>query len=438
MKRSEREAATRGSTHLLRLSLPAVRSNGSFEGADILAESAAVPAVLLCQVYRGVMAWALTSAAEHPGLFPAGAGEEGRRLLEASPVPAELRPALETACELLDDPVGADPKRVAEACARIGDWAERRGDAPATALRFMQAAATCSPNDARIAYRAGRIARQRANWDLAELWFRHSSTVGRRTHDWQAHATAYLGLGNAYYRQGRYTPARREHLKALRVAKRHGLREIQGMAFHDLFAVAIELRDYGRADEYGQAAFEAYGTRHPAIPALAHDIAYFWNTRGMYRQALPVFSALLPHFRDSAHYLSVLASLGRAAGGAADKGTFMSAWVAAWDLAPAMEGSAILVTSMLELAYGAAEVQEWHLADTAVRRAIDLARRRGETDVVVRGGQLLESIARSGPVPLDPDVESTVAPRPLERRDRFVGELVASLQESARPLSLAG
>lgn len=426
MKRSQREAAARGSTHLLRLSLPAVRSNGSFEGADILAEAAAVPAMLLCQVYRGVMAWALTPADEHEGLFPPHAAAETRRLMEEVSFAEELRPALDVICELFGDPVGADPLRVADACMRIGEWADERGDAPGTALRFVQAAATCSPNNARLAYRAGAIARQRAKWDIAELWFRHSSTVGRRAHDWEAHARAYSGLGNSYYRQGRYVPAQREHLKALRVAKRHGMRDLQGNAYHDLFGVAIGLGNADKAEEFGKAAFNAYGASHRTVPALAHDIGYFWITQGQFHRALPVFLALLPHFQVPENRLRVLATLARAAGGAQERAAFQSAWAEAWSMAAELDESTALTTSLLEMAYGAVSLAEWALGSEAAGRALMRARQRGEVDVAAPAEELLTLIASMRG---EAHVATVVSAAP--QVDQFAADLVRSLRATA-------
>jgi tetratricopeptide (TPR) repeat protein len=425
MKRSQREAAMRGSTHLLRLSLPAVRSNGSFEGADILAEDGAVPASVLYPAYRSVMAWALTPAAEHPGLFPAGAGDETRRLMAAAEVPRELDPALQTLCEMLDDPPGADASRVSEACMRIGEWAERLGSAPATALRFLQAAATCSPNDARVAYRAGYVARHQAIWDVAELWFRHSGTVGRRTRDWRSHALAYTAVGNCFYQRGRHQLAKREHLKALRVSRRHGLTELEGMAYHDLFAVAIELGDWSEADVCAQRSFHAYGAEHRNVPNLAHDVAYFWNTRGHYSRALPVFLALLPHYTRPQNRIRVLGAIARAAGGCGEREVFNRASEELWGLVPLIEREPALPASLLQNAYGAAALQNWELARAGAEFALRAAVARGEADVITDAERTLDLISRESIQDLRSE---PTAAGGSSGADLLAEELVASLQ----------
>lgn len=426
MKRSQREAAARGSTHLLRLSLPAVRSNGSFEGADIIAEADAVPAVLLCQVYRGVMSWALTPAVEHDGLFPPGAGAETRRLLAESVVPEELRPVLETLCELFDDPRAADPQRVAEACMYVGEWADRRGDAPATALRFLQAGATCSPNDARMAYRAGYVARRQAVWDVAELWFRHSSTVSRRSRDWESHARAYVGLGYGYLQQGRYAAARREEIKALRVSQRHGLRQIQAKACHDLFVISFLTDSANEAEQYARNALQAYGAGHENIPALAHDIAYFWITRGEYARALPVYRALLPHFVRAEDRVRVLGNVGRAAGACGLADVFEEAWEEVWSLMRHAESSSASPPSVLQLAVGAMALSDWKRSEVGARFALEHALQRGEADVVVEAELVLAAVKAGTAYTTQAPAVSTSNPE----TQRLVDDLVTALLET--------
>lgn len=430
MKRSQREAAASGSSHLLRLSLPAVRSNGPFEGADILGEAGSVPAILLCQVYRVVMAWALTPAAEHDGLFPPSAAAETRRLMEEVTLPEGLRPALDAICRLAADPVGADARRVAEACAHVGEWAERKGDAPATALRFLQAAATCSPNDPRLAYRAGYIARRGAVWDVAELWFRHSSTVGRRIRDWEAHATAYLALGNNYYYQGKYSRAKREHTKALRVSKRHGLRELQGRAYHDLMGMAILTGEDRAVEPYAERALQAYGARHANVPLLAHDVAYFWHTHGQFARALRVYRALLPHVSQPTSRLMVLGSIGREAGECGYREIFAEAWQHLWDLIPSIESVTAVPPALVQVAHGAIRLEEWDLAESAVNYALEIAHSRGESDVVSEAEHLL-SLSRERSAALRTRRAPHANAEPTA--ESLANELVSSLEATAVP-----
>ena len=429
MKRYEREAASTGSSFLLRLTLPVVRSGAPFEGAEILDELPSSTGLVLWQGYRTAMAWVLAPPHEREGLFAPGAEGEIRSALDSADLPPELGPAVEVVRDILADPVAVDPRRVADACTVVADWAERRGDAPVTALCFTQAAAMCLPDDARLAFRAGGMARRRGSWDVAELWFRHASTVGRRRHDWEGHALAYLGLGNSYYQQGRYTAAKREHRKALRVSRRHGLREVQGRAHHDLFAVAIVTGDTAGAESAARLAFDAYGSTHPRIPALAHDTAYLWLTQGCFRRALPVFQALLLHFEQPQDRLRVLASVGRAAAGCGERSVFEEVRGEVWRLVTEVEGTEVAATSLLQVAHGAAALEAWGRAEEAAGRALAIGLQRGEVDIVsqaesvlgeVRSRHLLQLVVRP---PSDSGVRAEA--------DAFATSLVTSLLASA-------
>ncbi len=427
MKRSRRDAAARGSSHLARLSLPAFRPPEPFEGSEILREIPEAPAFLLCQAYRSVMAWALVPAAEREGMFAPGAADAVRERVRGTPMADGMRVALEVVCNLLADPAGADPRRVSAACVSVAEWAEERGSAPSTSIRFMQAAATCASDDSRLAYRAGCVARKQAVWETAELWFRHAISVGRRNHDWEAHATAYLGLGNNYYNQGRYAPARREHMKALRVSRRHGLRELQGRAYHDLLAMAIMTGDAAAAETFGPRAFYAYGPTHENVPLLAQDIAYFWITQGEFGRALRVYQALRPHLRQSDGRVRGLGVLGRAAGECARPDVFEDAWAELWRMAPAAENSSALSPSLLQLAHGAVRLGDWDRAEQAARYALRVAGPRGETDVIAEAEELLTVVRDRSPVPV---LHAPEAPGSGEA-ETLASDLVASLEACA-------
>ena len=428
MKRSEREAAAVGSHHLLRVSHTSGRPKEAFEGAEMVHEVAIGQALLLIEAYRSVMSWALAVPADHDEIFAPEAAGEMRELLRVTPMHDVLRAELEAICELLANPVGMSPARVTETCVRIAEWAERRGDAPATAFRFMQAAGMCAPNDARLAYRAGSMARQRGIWDLAELWFRHAIAVGRRTRDWEGHALAYVGLGYSYYLQDRHSLARREQLKALRVATRHGLRGVRAKALHDLFAIAITTNEFSLAERYGREAFYAYGPTHSAIPGLAHDMAYFWSMQGKFQRSIAVYRALLRHVSQPTMRLRVLASLGRATGGVGDRAGFLAVWNEAWSLIPELEGDLVLSTSLLELAYGAASLGERSHVETAAGRALELARERNESDVLNESEQLLAS-AVVGRQTYDINLARTESAH--EDADSLVADLVGALEGAA-------
>lgn len=426
MPELERDSSPGASPYLERAALPALHSPEPFTGAEIIREVPPGPAILLCQAYRAVMLWAATPPQEHAELFAPATEGDAWELLPVTPMPDDLRGALEVIRALTADPAGADPRAVAAACLRITGWAQRR-EAPDTAYRFVQAAGTCAADDARLAYRAGCMARQRSEWYLAKLWFRHAISVGRRTRDWEGHAMGYVALGYSYYRQGKYSAARREQTKALRVAKRHGLREVQGKALHDLFLVAVEMELHQKAEEYGYAAFHAYGATHQAIPALAHDVAYFWNTQGQFSRALPVFRVLLRHFRDPEDHLRVLASVVRAAGGVGSREVFDESWSRACQLVQQVGGKSVEITSLMQLAYGAANLSEWGHAEWAASRARDAAHEQGKSEMVVDARRLLESISVRAAELSDRDCSLELN----GQADSFVSDLVSSLEAAA-------
>lgn len=427
MKRTKPASSSAGSPHLLRLSLPVMRPGEPFEGAGILAELPSAPGGLLFTAYRSLMAWALAPAAERAELFAPAAAAEMRGALRCTPADAELRDALDGVCDLVDHPVEARPRRVSELSLRIAGWAEEFG-APETAFRFVQAAGLCAPADAILAHRAARMARQRGMWALAELWFRHSISLSRRSRDWEAHATAYLGLGNTYYRHGRFSAAQREHRKALRVSSRHGLRALRGAALHNLFLVAVEVGEPERAESHAEAAFEAYGPRHSTVPALAHDIAYFWSRQGLFRRSLPVFRALLPHFTEPQDRLRVQASLARAAGAEGRREAFDEAWSDVWSLVPGLTGTPVVTTSLMQVAHGAASLGDWRRAERAAGAALAAATARDESDVAAEAERVLALSAERTPV--EPSGAPAAAPDAVEV-DPFVDALVTSLQDSA-------
>jgi tetratricopeptide (TPR) repeat protein len=376
------------------------------------------------------MFWSTTDEGERGHLFSPRAGERRRQELDEARVPPELTGALNAVAAMLASPDATAGSDVADACTAIARWAEEEGHMN-TALAYTQAASVASPRNARLALAVGQLARRRAELARAETWFRHAIMVARQIGDWEAYSRAYIALGNMLVRRGNFPGAHRMHIKALRAARRKGLPQIQGMALHDLFTIAIETGRHEQAEEYARQAFRSYGASHESIPALAHDIAYYWMERGNFERALQVFQALEPHLRDAQTRLILLASMARAAAGTGNRDVFRKAWTQITRVTREPEIQAVAPACMLELAIGAAMLGEWDRAEHAGAEALESAVRMGQGKVRFRAEALLESIRNDRTVQAKLSTPRTSSPKAEALASDLVRTLVSPLTASA-------
>ncbi len=125
--------------------------------------------LLLWESYRNVGDWAVTPRASRCGLFgPAAAECRTGQIDCAKRLDDGARSALEAIRDMVARPDGVRERTVALACRRLSAWAGARGR-PETQFYFAAAAGACVPSDARQAYDAGRLARDMARWDTAEV-----------------------------------------------------------------------------------------------------------------------------------------------------------------------------------------------------------------------------------------------------------------------------
>ncbi|HEU0076781.1 MAG TPA: tetratricopeptide repeat protein [Longimicrobiaceae bacterium] len=207
-----------------------------------------------------------------------------------------------------------------------------------------------------------------------------------------------LGLGNLFVRRGDYQRAETAHRKALRLARRHGLREVRGMALHDLCVVAFETGQFEKAERYAYQACRAYRPGHPKLPALAHDVAVFWLLQGKFHHALKAFKAVLGMMKTQEEKIWVLGTIAHAAGGARREDEFTSAWVQAWqdiDSRPASESTG---PALLNLAFGAAYLEDWERVEMAASLALAVSAQRQEERVRAEAEMLL-GMARTHAMP---------------------------------------
>jgi tetratricopeptide (TPR) repeat protein len=408
---------------------PAITTGAeAFEGMAVLDEIAGPLGFLLWQAARDVVLWAGFGPEEREGLFEPGADALLHGLIRSVGVDVQLESPLMTIVRMIGSPETARAETVELACQHIAHWADIHGHA-ASAIAFAQAAALTVPYDAGAAYAVGRIARRRAEYARAETWFRRAIALARQSGDWTSYALAFSGLGNLYMQRGSYPAARRFHIRALRAARRHSLRPIQGSALHDLFVIAAAGNKEEDAERYARGAFESYGPDHPRLPALANDIAFFWVERGHFAPALTVFEALLPHMTRQEDRLVCLANIVRAAAGAGERKQFEQTWDDVWDgltRDPATENAAQV---LVELAHGAAQLGEHERAERAADRAVKTARERGEAKTLMTAEAVLDSVRRSRGARGRAAAE---APRPEapHETEMFATDLVRSLNAS--------
>ncbi|HEX6748227.1 MAG TPA: tetratricopeptide repeat protein [Longimicrobium sp.] len=409
---------------------PAITTGAeAYEGLAVLEEIPGPLGFLLWQAARDVALWAQFPPEERPGLFEPGADALLHGLIRSAGVDVQLESPLMTVVRMVGQPETARAETVELACQHIAHWADLHGHL-ATAIAFAQAAALTVPYDAGAAYAVGRIARRRAEHSRAETWYRRSIALARQSGDWTSYALAFSGMGNLYMQRGNYPAARRFHVRALRAARRHSLRPIQGSALHDLFVIAAGGNHKDDAERYARGAFESYGPDHPRLPALANDIAYFWVERGHFAPALTVFEALLPHMARQEDRLVCLANIVRAAAGAGERRQFEQTWDEVWDGLSRDEGTANAAQVLLELAHGAAQLGEFERAERAAERAVRTARERGEGKTLLTAESVLDSVRRGRGARGRAAAAQAPHPEAPQETEMFATDLVRSLNAS--------
>jgi tetratricopeptide (TPR) repeat protein len=385
-----------------RTRIPSAITRGAetLPGAPILDEVRGDLGVVLWRSVRNVALWGATPPASRGSLFAgaaAGIREEELARLEIDP---ELVAPLSVMVRLLENPGGMELIRVVNACRRVSLWAEQRGHL-ATALEWAQAAAGIAPQSAALAYAVGRIARRRAEYDRAESWYARAIVQARRSRDWRTYATAYSGLGNMAVQKGNFPWAKRAYQRCLNAALRHGLEDLQGATYHSLFVTEIETGTGPEADTLAEQAFRALGPGHPDLPRLAYDVAYHWVQEGLCEQALRVGRALERHFETPAERAVALGLIARSGGGSGDRAAFHGARTRLDALVETETAEETAARSLLGVAYGAASLSDWPLAEEYANRALRIATERREGRVVMAAEAALDFV-RSRPAAAAP------------------------------------
>lgn len=365
-------------------------SAGAVPGAALLSELPEAHALAVWDVLRTVLLFA-AGADEQAWYAPAHLRAWEESILRHPSLHGDARVPLGALVRELAAPRRADVQVLSRGCLALADWALANGWGE-TALAWAEAAALVQPANARMAWIAGRMFRQRGRLVQARHWLRRAHRLGVWTRDVQIQVRALLSLGNLHLHEGSYPSARRVHERALRQAVRHRLKDEEAMALHDLFISAFKTGKYDEADKLWLRALRSYGPGHEQIPKFAHDVAYFWLTRGHFDRALAITGALAGHFELAWERLRVLATAIRCAGACGDRERFETMWRAAQALESRIETTYALASCHLDMGYGASSLENWDRAEEVLRRAAELGQITGEADIVMRRGG-----ARRGP-----------------------------------------
>lgn len=379
------------------------------EGGEILAEMEGAQAFVMFQLARDVALWGSADpderrpdpdapggefhSAERDAFFTPAAYPRLIAELERAGFDAAVEGPLRAMARVLQAPGEVTRQELTAACREVSLWADDQ-DLPGTALAFAQAGAQASPRDAAMGYRVGLLARRRAEYPRAESWFRRVIGLGRQAKDWESYARAFLGLAGLYIQRGNYPVARRFLIRCLRAARRHGLRELTAMAYHDLFAIAIQTDQLAEANDLARLAFRAYGPRHPRLPALASDMGLLWLLRGEFAAALDALRAAHAHITHPCEQLLSWGNIARAAGGVGDRAAFDQAWDEIWSYAGDWYNRQNAPWALMDAARGATSLRDWTRAERAATTAREVAIRRQEAHVIAEAESVLDSVTR--------------------------------------------
>jgi tetratricopeptide (TPR) repeat protein len=397
---------------------PLIHGSEALEGGALIQELDSEAGVLLWQAFRDVMLWAMSEPDARTQVFSPDndfySAAEGRL---GGAVDPRLTAGLRVVQQLVQDPATAREERVAAACRQLSEWALEEG-LLGTSLAFAQNAALAHPGDAAAAFWVATVAGRVNDHARAEVWFRRAIGVARQSRDWRMYSRSFGGLGNLYIRRGNLPEARRLHTRALRGARRGGMRREQAAALHDLFGVAVETGATAEAERLARQAFDAYDRRNRRLSELARDVASFWVEQGHFARALSVLQATLPRAERPGERIVLLATIVRAAAGHGDTETALGAAAQVWHHVNDSESPAVGGPALLELARGLLALGDHRGAGEAAERAIASATAARERKVAVAAETLLEGI-RDG-------VAAVPAATPAAGIDRGRGDQLAA------------
>ena len=254
---------------------------------DIPREMQSALGLVLWKSLRDVQVCCQVESHARRRLLRAPNAEVRERFAAARLEAPELSGALSTFALLLQSPPLVTTTALAAACHEVYEWADERG-LKLIAYHYAEAAAYADPDDPARANFAARMARRALMKDRAALWYLRAHRVAIVVRRKREAIYALLGYGTMMKDVGNFEEARRAFERAARRANASGKEREAAEAYHDLFAIALELGRFRLAERHLRKALSLYPVRHSRIPALAYDIAFFLIRQGQFYAALSV------------------------------------------------------------------------------------------------------------------------------------------------------
>jgi hypothetical protein len=390
---------------------------------NFLAQIGSVLGLTLWKAFRDVKTWSEVEPDKRRRYFRPPTDIVRERFAYAKHEAPELEGPLATFSLLVQAPEAIDAEQIAAACEAVYKWAEERG-MMLTALYFAEAAAYVQPDDPAPANQAARTARRNLMRDRAAMWHYRAYKLAVKLTDKRKRTRetiwALIGYGAMMRDAGNYKEARRFTQRAATRAVGARRPKEAGMAFHDLFVIAVELQRFTLALKHARSAFNYYPVRHPSIPRLAHDLAFMLIRLRHFPSVLAILTKAIPLMLQPVERAIAWSSLAWAAGGAGLRDRFREAERVALELLPSHPDFAPAM--FIHLAEGARALREWDRARGYARAAQESAVQTQSPTLEEEAAALLACIERREPAPAQAEstseVESLTA-LVLSRLDRW-------------------
>ncbi|HET6764664.1 MAG TPA: hypothetical protein VFH27_13360 [Longimicrobiaceae bacterium] len=335
--------------------------------------------------------WLRAGPDERDQLFTSGAAERVAGWIDqVAEEDAELAARLADVAGVLA-PARASAAALGDACEAVMRWAVLAG-LRQTAIEYAEIVATCLPASSAHAATAGRLNRGAADHARATQWFRRAIRLARIAESETDFAIAHLGLGNLEFQRGRYAPAERHLLKAMRAARRNGNVGLQAAAHHELLNVEHDRSQLAAAIAHAETAMTLYPRGHPSIPHLVFDTARVLSALNHHSLANYLYAAVIPWFDLHQHRILAYAALAYSTGAARDRFRFERCSAVVLDLVDRNDPNA--ARGLFRVAAGATAFEDWDRATDLAARALAGAKAIGDQGLENETVALLERIRR--------------------------------------------